>query len=445
LAIQQLVLMALLAADAWSPAAADIADLLILRQGSTVASGSAAKELLVNQFSRYDPQYLRQRAASEKRVGDMAERIAQLEAAGRTLSCTRQVFHEVKWLVEYTAYWHRVERRLADLEASFAIADQTFAARQSSDDGAWGACFEPSFLKIAATAEGLDLLRAKGVSPEFPITLEPTLKTSRQAVDRVASLIVSDIAHFGINHRGELNSLVTTFTRGMYKPHWQDYLTSKVKMLLRHRNPAGPLELRQRMRALFDAWQDPDTGFWGAWYKNDGAVVRTTDLSITFHIISYRRGNINYWPQVLKTLRAMKDEPYPYGWLHDGGYVNHNNYDIARILSYGWPHLSPDDKAFFRAELAAMLAWTLTHSLTDGGRFLNVPAFFESLSADYYYGVAFLDVIGFWDPKKRFWTETEFPAAPEVCTRIRQGIERDGLSDATAVHVRERVEALCPR
>jgi hypothetical protein len=67
------------------------------------------------------------------------------------------------------------------------------------------------------------------------------------------------------------------------------------------------------------------------------------------------------------------------------------------------------------------------------------------LSADYYYGVAFLDVIGFWDPKKRFWTEAQFPAAPEVCTRIRRGIERDALSDATAVHVRERVEALCPR
>jgi hypothetical protein len=91
-----------------------------------------------------------------------------------------------------------------------------------------------------------------------------------------------------------------------------------------------------------------------------------------------------------------------------------------------------------------MLAWTLTDSLTDDGRFRSIPDFFESLSADYYYGVQFLDVIGFWDVKKRFWTATEFPKAAEVCTRIRRSIERDGLTDSTAVHVRERLDEICP-
>jgi hypothetical protein len=423
---------------------ADITELMMLRQGSTMASGTAAEALLVNQFSRYDPHYVRQRAAFEERLHDSAERIAQLEAGGRALPCTRQIFQEVWWLVHYTAYWQRVERRLADLEASFAVADQAFATHQSSDDGAWGACYEAPFLKAAATIEGLELLAAIGVPPEFAVTLEPTLRTSRQVVERISNLIASDIASFGINHRGELNSLVTTFIRGNFKPHLQDYATSQVRMLPRHRNPGGPLELRQRLQAFTDAWQDPDTGFWGAWYKVDGGIVRTTDLSITFHIISYRRGKINYWPQVLRTLYAIKDEPYPYGWLHNGGYVNHNNYDVARVLSYGWSHLSPQDQVLFRNELGAMLAWTLGHSLADDGRFRSIPTFFESLSADYYYGVAFLDVIGFWDPKKRFWTESEFSAAPEVCTRIRRGVERDGLSDATGLHVRQRLEAICP-
>src|SRR5262249_13778249 len=247
-----------------------------------------------------------------------------------------------------------------------------------------------------------------------------------------------------INQRAELNSLVTTFIRGNFKPHLQDYATSQVRMLPRHRNPGGPLELRQRLQAFTDAWQDPDTRFWGAWYKVDPGVVRSTARSITLHIISYRRGKINYWPQVLRPLYANKDAPYPYGWLHNGGYVNHNNYDVARILSYGWSHLSPQDQVLFRKELDAMLAWTLTHSLSDDGRFRSIPTFFESLSADYYYGVAFLDVIGFWDPKKRFWTESEFSTAPEVCTRVQRSLEHDGLSDATALHVRERLEAICP-
>jgi hypothetical protein len=440
----RLSLIALLAVGPAAPSAADSSELRVLREGSTVASGVAIKDLIVRQFSQQDPHYVRRRSAFENQVRDVAERIAQLESAGRALSCTTQIYHEVKWLVQYTAYWQRVERRLADLEKSFGVADQTFADDQSPDDGAWGACFEPIFLRISATADALELLRAQGAVPAFPITLEPSLRTSRQVVERVSSLIVSDIAGFGINHRAQLNSLITTITRGMFKPHWQDFLTTKVKMLPRHRNPAGPLELRQRMRSLLDAWQDPDTGFWGAWYKTDGALVRTRDLSITFHIVSYLRGEINHWPQALSTLRAMKDEPYPYGWLHEGGYVNHNNYDVARMLSYGWRHLSPPDQAFFEKELASMLAWTLTASLTDDGRFRSIPDFFESLSADYYYGVQFLDVIGFWDVKKRFWTATEFPKAAEVCTRIRRSIERDGLTDSTAVHVRERLDAICP-
>jgi hypothetical protein len=440
----RLLFIAVFAASAGSPAGADIAELLILRQGSTLASGAATKDLIVRQFSQYDPDYVRRRSALEERLQEIAERIAQLETAGRGLSCTRQIYHEVKWLVQYTAYWQRVERRLADLEKSFGVADQSFADSQSPDDGAWGACFEETFLKLSATSDGLELLRTQGMTPAFAITLAPSLRTSRQLVQHVSSLIVSDIANLGIDQRAQLNSLITTITRGMYKPHWQDFLTSQVKMLLRHRNPAGPIELRQRMRTLVDAWQDPDTGFWGAWYTTDGALARTTDLSITFHIISYLRGQINYWPQSLSTLRTIKDAPYPYGWLHDGGYVNHNNYDVARMLSYGWPHLLPEDRAFFQDELDSMLAWTLTHSLTDDGRFRSNPDFFESLSADYYYGVQFLDVIGFWDVKKRFWTETEFPQASEVCTRIRRSIERDGLTDATAVHVRERLNAICP-
>jgi hypothetical protein len=428
---------------AW-PAGADVADLLKLRETSTVASGATMKDMLVEQFARYDPRYVERRASFNDRLNAVAERIVAAESDGRSLVCTRQIYEEVKWLVYYTAYAQQIERRFKDLEASFAVKDQSFAAQQSPDDGGWGACFQRPFLRVDATAEGLNALHGKGVPPDFAITMGPTLQTSVQVVEQVVNLIVSDIAKFGIDHRSELNSIVTTLVRGNFKPHWRDYLTTQVKMLPRHRNPAGPLELRQRLRVLFDAWQDPDTGFWGAWYRIDNRVLRTTDLSVTFHIISYRRGQINFWPQVIKTLRAIQDEPYPYGWLHNGDYVNHNNYDVARILSYGWAHMAPEDRPFFREQVRAMLAWTLSHSLTPEGSFRNVPTFFESLSADYYYGVAFLDVIGFWDPSKRFWTDEEFPNAPEVCRRIRQSLERTGLNDATLLDVRDRLQGVCP-
>jgi hypothetical protein len=60
--------------------------------------------LLVNQFCRYDPHYVRRRTVFEERLHGYAERIAQLEAGGRALPCSRQVFEEVGWLVGYTTY-----------------------------------------------------------------------------------------------------------------------------------------------------------------------------------------------------------------------------------------------------------------------------------------------------------------------------------------------------
>ena len=67
------------------------------------------------------------------------------------------------------------------------------------------------------------------------------------------------------------------------------------------------------------------------WYKSGGHIYKTTDLSITYHTIAYRNGQVNYWPRIIDTTLRISDDPYPYGWLHDGHFTNHNNYDVARI------------------------------------------------------------------------------------------------------------------
>ena len=92
------------------------------------------------------------------------------------------------------------------------------------------------------------------------------------------------------------------------------------------------------------AWQDPATGYWGPSYWSDGHLYKSADLSYTFHIISYRRGNVDHWPEIVETTMAIENEPYPFGWKHEGSYVNHNNYDVAKIFRYGWPHMSPEQK-----------------------------------------------------------------------------------------------------
>ena len=64
-----------------------------------------------------------------------------------------------------------------------------------------------------------------------------------------------------------------------------------------------------------------------------GQLYKTADLGFTFHIISYLQGRVDHWPEIIETTLAIKDEPYPFGWKHEGELVNHNNYDVARSSS----------------------------------------------------------------------------------------------------------------
>ena len=57
-------------------------------------------------------------------------------------------------------------------------------------------------------------------------------------------------------------------------------------------------------------------------------------------------------------------------------------------------------------------------SLKTDGRFNVDPTFFSSLAAEYYYGVSFLDQIGYWKKAQRFWTDDEFPDAIKKCELI---------------------------
>ena len=44
----------------------------------------------------------------------------------------------------------------------------------------------------------------------------------------------------------------------------------------------------------------------------------------------------------------------------------------------------------------------------------------ESLPESYYFTIAFLDTVGYFDPAKRFWTERDFPEAPALRARLER-------------------------
>ena len=190
-------------------------------------------------------------------------------------------------------------------------------------------------------------------------------------------------------------------------------------------------------------WQDPATGFWGAWYASADAVYRAPDLSLTYHQIAYNPRHITHWPAIIETTFAMRTRPYPYGWLSDGRFNNHNNYDVARILRAAWPHATAVQRQAARGAIGEMLAWCLTTSLEPDASFKPVPGFYNSVGAGYYYGVSFLDAVGYWNEANRFWTDAEFAGARSLCCAVKARIRQSGLKSDIALAAMDKLNRSC--
>jgi hypothetical protein len=256
-------------------------------------------------------------------------------------------------------------------------------------------------------------------------------------------LVISDIAQSGRDNRAEIGGMTTIFSIGYFKDYLQDYLNHEVEGIPRNRGEFPLASFVDAYEGFLVDWQDPETGFWGAWYRSDGRVHKTTDLSITYHTIAYRKGDVHHWPKIIDTLFRIKFDPYPYGWMHGDRRNNHNNYDVARIFRYGWPHMTPDQREGAKDEIGAMLEWSLENSLLLDGSFAVDPTFFSSLSGDNYFGVSFFDEIGFFDQKRRFWTDRELPGGGRICCLIKARLEELGFRDSYARGAEEKLNRNC--
>jgi hypothetical protein len=406
-------------------------------------SGAEAKVLIQADFLRFDPHYLERQKEFGDRLGRLGKRLAEIQQSGHSMECSNEIYLEAKWLHRYTTYWDELKGRLDDLEKSLNGLDQDFASRQSPDNGLWGPCYHRSFFKVEATMLALIQLETMGAVPQFPIRMPAPFDTFASAFAHFRSLLVSDIAHNGIDNRGELGNLSTVGSLAYFKAYLQSYLR-EIAGLPRNEGAGANAEENSKAFAKFiEAWQDPGTGYWGAWYSSAGRLYKTADLSFTFHIISYRRGDVDHWPAITETTFAIEDEPYPYGWRHNGEFTNHNNYDVAKIFRYGWPHMNPQQRQRTAAAIDEMLHWTLTLSLQPNGSFKTVSTFFSSTGADFYFGVSFLQTIGFWDDEKRFWTERDFPNAPAICSRIKSKLMEMALESHESEVALQRLENSC--
>jgi hypothetical protein len=357
-------------------------------------------------FVAFNPEYRQLKRKYRDRMEALRDRFRESEAGGREMNCSRQVLLEARWLLHYTADFPRLERRLADLRAMLdAPKDPHRPGQQSPADGSLGCCAEPWFYKLIHTDDELILRELTFRTLPKRLSLLDRVNDPKKLTEYLDSLLVSDVRRTGIDHRAELSHSASILTR---------FLMWEIPSNYEYHPGLKPALLAY----LDEKWQDPDTGYWGAWYRAaDGSVVRTSDLSTTFHIVHYREGDVKRWPQILATTLAMKDDEYPYGWLEDGVMSNHHNYDVALILRLGWKHATETQRKQAAAEVRRMLDYCLTETLNDDGSFKVTPAD-NSIGGAYLFGVSFLLEIGYFNASHRFWTDQPFPEANERRKRI---------------------------
>jgi hypothetical protein len=105
--------------------------------------------------------------------------------------------------------------------------------------------------------------------------------------------------------------------------------------------------------------------------------------------------------------------------------------------------MTEEQRVQARQEMQDMLNWALDHSLQPDGSFAPDENFFSSVSSDYYFGVSFLDEIGYWSAKKRFWTDEAFAGAEASCLLIRHRLSDLQLKNPLALGAEQKLEASC--
>ena len=195
---------------------------------------------------------------------------------------------------------------------------------------------------------------------------------------------------------------------------------------------------------LEDKLKRIEKSYWGAWYVVSGKIHKSVDLSMTYHIIAYTKGRVEHGPHIIATTTAIEADPYPYGWRHMGRYNNHNLYDVAKIYKFGWPHMSPAERHRTKTQIRSMIEWSLSNTLEADGSLVADSTFSDSLADEYYFGVSFLDVVGYWQPERRFWTDA--PAdrdAAATCCRLKHWLEQLDLEGWAAEGAMRKLERSC--
>jgi hypothetical protein len=343
------------------------------------------------------------------------------EARGLDTSCLRQAMRELRWRLEYTADAEGVRANLDRIRT--LVAPPRPLSAGPDEEGSHGAGTEVWFLKLDASVDHFLAADFDGPPPRILDCINDPDRLERY----LEGLLVSRLAEEGVDHRKELNFATADL----------------VRLILWHRpkNYCWDQRLEAVIRRFVANWQDPATGFFGATYEVAGQRLRTTDLSLTFHMARYLDGKIGYWPKLIDTLFEIRDDRYPNGWLDDEGLTSHNNYDVATLFKLGWTEMGEDQRRRACTELDRLVGWCLATAIAPDGSVV-ARAKSESLAEGYYFTIAFLETVGYFDPAKRFWTDRAFQGAPALRRQLARRVSQLHQGDPMARMALDRLPQL---
>jgi hypothetical protein len=346
-------------------------------------------------FDAY-PQMRKLSLETDEFMNQAEETLAERELSGIDTSCPRAIQLEARWRTNSTSDYDAAARSVERLRKALDESDEPTALEQDAE-GSFAPCTDEWFLKLDRST---DQLLARAWPWRLPpVFLEPIDDPIRM-VTYLQDLCWSDVKRRGRDNRKELNLAISVIARLVLRGGQAGYLS--------HPSSVSVFE-----RFVQD-WQDPETGFFGVTYVlEDGHDIRTTDLSLTFHVARYAPHLVRSWHTLVDTLIAMKHAAYPQGWLEHGKMSDHNNYDVAELFARGWSRMTATQRSTASTAIDHMLAWCLTESVCSDGS-IKDPDKGDMIPDSYYFAAAFLDTIGFFQREKRFWTDKEFPDTEKI-------------------------------
>jgi hypothetical protein len=337
---------------------------------------------------------------ANKLMEEAEQTLSDRELAGRDTSWARDRLYEAEWRINCTNDYEAARCAVARVEDALECKHPPSGLTQDSE-GSFAPGTDVFFLKLDRSTD--QLLAREWPWKIRPVFLEPINGPIRM-VTYLQDLCWSDVVRCGRDNRKELNLAVSVIARLVEMGGQAGFFSA----------PGFQPVFERFVRE----WQDPETGFFGMTYILDGGeAIRTTDLSLTFHMVRYAPHLVRWWPKLIETLLRIERQPYPQGWLTNNQMTDHNNYDVVELFSRAWPWMSPLQRQRASAAVTKMLDWCLANSVRDGE--IPAPDKGDMACDAYYWAASFFDTIGYFDQRKRFWTSAPLPSSPE---RIKAGM-----------------------